>query len=253
MSYDLSSLRVCLAPNTKTSPRRETLAPHNPGKCVGRLGEGGAGPAHQSGPGTPEVSPTCSVLRRKPRTLLPGPQASSFLCRAGDSFEVRRKSWSGQPTLWRVGCVSDISPLAMETGGGGERGPGRTVARKLGLSSLHKPTPDRPRGVEGWACHSRLRKAGGRSPFQTLPHRGTGRKCQCLHSALGSGDKAVRGQRPGVAHCPGLVPVTLGLRQQYSLTASTHSRHSDWEALGEEVGGNGLLLLTNPPKWPLAS
>lgn len=140
-----------------------------------------------------------------------------------------RTSWSGLPTLWWwVGCVSDISPFAMETGGGGGgRGTGGMVKRKLGLSSLHKPAPDRDK-VSG--------RLGGRSPSQTLPHHGTGRNCQCSHSARGSGTElsVVRGQ--GYPTAPGLVPVTLGLRQEYSLTAPTHSGHTDWEALGEGVG-----------------
>lgn len=193
--------------------------------------------------GHQRYSPICRVLRRKPRTA-PDRASSLFLPLPGRQLRGERKSWSGLPTLWQVGCVSDISPFAMETGGGGGRGIGRTVQRKLGLSSLHKPTPDRDKvsGKLGGEVLSKL--------CHITAHAGNANVCTG-HGGQGTKLSVVRGQ--GYPSAPGLVPVTLGLRQQYSLTASTPSRHTDWETLREGVGGSGLLFLTNPSKWPLAS
>lgn len=40
---------------------------------------------------------------------------------------------------------------------------------------------------------------------------------------------------------------------QYFLTPPAHSRHSDWEALGDGTGRDGPSLFNTPPKWPQAS
>lgn len=81
--------------------------------------------------------------------------------------------------------------------------------------------------VEGWVCHSNLRRAGERSASQSLSrgaHAGNASVCTA-HWGKQTKLSVVRGQR-GASHCPMTCPASLRLRHQNVPRPSTHSRHT---------------------------